>query len=192
MRVGEPCRASVVKARQCACLERGGGGLVARHRTCRMAGNWLVQPLDPFGWVEPPVAQLDQPLGCVSDAGRREGRRRECSASVRRGTETSRRWWSGCSAGRCLCRATSRSGLLSPAGGVPSPSLRFFRVGCLALSTGCFLFRVGFVLGRFIHRPAVHTTCSLITCSLLYECEGVSAEEWTGGEGVSAEDLGYW
>ena len=67
VRVGEPCRASVVKARQCACLERGCGGLVARHRTCRIAGNRLVQPLDPFGRVEPPVAQLDQPLSCVRD-----------------------------------------------------------------------------------------------------------------------------
>ena len=37
--------------------------------------------------------------------------------------------------------------------------LAVFRVGCLAFSTGCFLFWVGFVLGRFIHRSAVHTTC---------------------------------
>ena len=53
VRVGEPCRASVVKARQRARLERGCGGLVARPRTCRIAGNRLVQPLDPFGRVEP-------------------------------------------------------------------------------------------------------------------------------------------
>ena len=70
-RVGirEPLRAGVVKARQRARLERGCGGLVARPRTCRIAGNRLVQPLDPFGRVEPPVAQLDQPLGCVRDGG---------------------------------------------------------------------------------------------------------------------------
>ena len=69
--------------------------------------------------------------------------------------------------------------------------LAVFRVGCLALSTGCFLFGVGFVLGRFIHRPAVHTTCSLITCSLLYECEGVWYKKIGCCEGVWYKELDF-
>ena len=32
------------------------------NRALRVAGNRLVDPLDPFGRVEPPIAQLDQPL----------------------------------------------------------------------------------------------------------------------------------
>ena len=69
VRIGEPLRSGVVEVRQRARFERGCGGLVARHRTCRIAGNRLVQPLDPFGRIEPPVAQLDQPLSCVRDGG---------------------------------------------------------------------------------------------------------------------------
>ena len=41
--------------------------LVAGNRPFRIAGDRLVDPLDPFGRVAPPVAQLYQPLsfqGC--------------------------------------------------------------------------------------------------------------------------------
>ena len=108
MRVGEPCRASVVKARQCARFERGCGGLVARHRTCRIAGNRLVQPLDPFGRVEPPVAQLVQPLSCVRDDG---GARVVCivgDGSVRRQSVGERKRLEG--GGRGVARSVFQAG----------------------------------------------------------------------------------
>ena len=62
VRVGEPLRAGVVEVRQGALLEGLLRIVVARNRTLRVAGNRPVDPLDPFGRVEPAVAQLDQPL----------------------------------------------------------------------------------------------------------------------------------
>ena len=38
-------------------------GLGAGNRTLRIARDRLVYPLDPFGRVEPPVAQLHEPSG---------------------------------------------------------------------------------------------------------------------------------
>ena len=60
--IGEPLRPIIVEVRQRALLERLGGGLVARNRTLRIAGDRLVHPVDPFRRVEPAVAQLDEPL----------------------------------------------------------------------------------------------------------------------------------
>ena len=62
VRIGEPLRPGVVEVRQRALLERLRRVLVAGNRPLRIAGNRLVHPLDPLGWVQPPVAQRDQPL----------------------------------------------------------------------------------------------------------------------------------
>ena len=62
VRISEPLRPGVVEVRQRALLERPCRLLVARYQTLRVAGNRLVDPLDPFGRVEPAVPLLDQPL----------------------------------------------------------------------------------------------------------------------------------
>ena len=61
--VGEPLRAGVVEVRQRAFLERLRRVLVAGDRALGIAGNRLIDPLDPFGRVEPAVTQLDEPSG---------------------------------------------------------------------------------------------------------------------------------
>ena len=62
-------------------------------------------------------------------------------------------------------------------GSVSLPAV--FRLGRAAWLSQQDVFSLGLVLfcRRFIHRPAVHTTCSLITCSLLYVCVPVSPTE---------------
>ena len=63
MRIGEPLRAGVVEVGEGALLQGLGRGLVAGNRPLGIACNRLVDPLDPFGRVEPAVAQFDQPPG---------------------------------------------------------------------------------------------------------------------------------
>ena len=66
MSVGEPLRAGVVEVRQRPFPERLRSALVAWDRALRVPRNGLVDPLDPldpFGRIQPAVAQLDQPSG---------------------------------------------------------------------------------------------------------------------------------
>ena len=56
VRIGEPLRPGVVEVRQRPLLERLGRVLVAWNRPLRVAGNRLVDPLDPFGRIQPVVA----------------------------------------------------------------------------------------------------------------------------------------
>ena len=72
MRIGEPLRASVVEVRQGTLLERPRRVLVAWNRTLWVAGNRLIDPLDPLGPIQPPVAQLDQPLSSRATATGRQ------------------------------------------------------------------------------------------------------------------------
>ena len=60
--VGEPTAGGRRKGASVCVLERLRRLLVARKQVVRIAGNRLVHPLDSFGRVEPPVAQLDQSL----------------------------------------------------------------------------------------------------------------------------------
>ena len=61
--VGEPLGTALVEARQRALLERLRRVLVAGNGTLRVAGNRLVDPLDPLRRVEQAVAQCDQSSG---------------------------------------------------------------------------------------------------------------------------------
>ena len=61
MRVSKPLRAGIVEIGQGAFLELLRGGFVAGNRALGIAGNRLVDPFDPFGRVEPAVAQFNQP-----------------------------------------------------------------------------------------------------------------------------------
>ena len=61
--VGEPLRAGVVEVCQRAFLERV-RRFLARNGPLRITGNRFVDPLDPLGWVEPVVTQLDEASGC--------------------------------------------------------------------------------------------------------------------------------
>ena len=69
VRVREPLRAGVVEVRQRTFLERLRGVLVAGNWTLRIAWDWLVHPLDPLGWIEPAVTQLDEPPHGPGDGG---------------------------------------------------------------------------------------------------------------------------
>ena len=68
--VHEPLRPGVVEVRQRALPERLRGLLVARNGTSRISRSRLVHPLNPFGRVEPSVAQFDEPAGGLRDRGR--------------------------------------------------------------------------------------------------------------------------
>ena len=59
--VDELLRAGVVEVGEGALFELLGCGFVAGDRALGIARNWLVQPFQPFGRVEPAVAQFDQP-----------------------------------------------------------------------------------------------------------------------------------
>ena len=63
VRIDEPLRASVVEVRQRALLDRLRRGLVAGNRAFRIAGDRLLDPLDPLGRVKPAVAQFCEPSG---------------------------------------------------------------------------------------------------------------------------------
>ena len=63
VRIDEALRAGVVEVRQRALLQRPCRLLVAGGGPLRIAGNRLVDPLNPFRRIQPTVAQLDRPSG---------------------------------------------------------------------------------------------------------------------------------
>lgn len=62
MRIGEPLRTGVVEVGQRPLLERLRRILVAGNGALREARNWLVDLLDPFGRIQPAVAQFHESL----------------------------------------------------------------------------------------------------------------------------------
>ena len=60
MRSGEPLRGIVVEVGQGAFLDRLSGVLVTGYQSLRIAGDRLVDLIDPFGRVDPPVAKSDE------------------------------------------------------------------------------------------------------------------------------------
>ena len=67
MGIGEPLRAGVVEVGEGALLQLLGRGLVAGNGTLGIAWDRLVYPLDPFGRVEPAVAQFHKTAGRRGD-----------------------------------------------------------------------------------------------------------------------------
>ncbi len=63
VRIGEPSWAGVVEVRQHELFERFRRVLVAQDRLLGVAEDRLVDPLDTFRRVEPPVAPFGQPSG---------------------------------------------------------------------------------------------------------------------------------
>ena len=72
MGVGEPLGAGVVEVGEGALLQLLGRGFVAGNGTLGIAWDRLVYPFDPFGRVEPAVAQFYKPAGSGGD-GRARG-----------------------------------------------------------------------------------------------------------------------
>ena len=67
MYIDEPLRPRFVVVRQRALLERLSRVLIARNWPLWTAGDRLADSLYPFGRIEPPVLQLDQPSDVLND-----------------------------------------------------------------------------------------------------------------------------